>query len=67
MGKLPGRHLVVDFTNPRHARTVAWSGSAALDPATFTLGGTWGSYWYNNAIYETNITEGLNNFRLPAT
>jgi hypothetical protein len=23
----------------------------------------WSSYWYNNFIYETNITEGLNIFR----
>ncbi len=29
-----------------------------------TLGGAWSSYWYNNFIYETNINEGLNIFRL---
>jgi hypothetical protein len=28
------------------------------------VGGAWSSYWYNNFIYETNITEGLNVFRL---
>jgi hypothetical protein len=27
------------------------------------VGGAWSSYWYNNLIYETNITEGLNIFR----
>jgi len=27
------------------------------------IGGVWSSYWYNNFIYETNITEGLNVFR----
>lgn len=55
---------VVDFTNPRRARTVAWSDPPPLDPQNLTLGGAWGSYWYNDAIYETNITEGLNVFRL---
>jgi hypothetical protein len=27
------------------------------------LGGAWSSYWYNNFIYESSITEGLNLFR----
>jgi hypothetical protein len=39
-------------------------GPAAVDPSILTLGGAWGSYWYNGFIYETNITEGLNIFRL---
>ena len=47
--------------------TVAWSDPPAPgQPTTFTLGGAWGSYWYNNFIYETNITEGLNIFRLSS-
>jgi hypothetical protein len=28
------------------------------------LGGAWSSYWYNNFIYESNITKGLYVFRL---
>jgi hypothetical protein len=28
------------------------------------LGGAWSSYWYNNFIYESEITKGLNLFRL---
>jgi hypothetical protein len=27
------------------------------------LGGAWSSYWYNNFIYESEITKGLNVFR----
>ena len=57
---------VVDFTNPRHPRTVAWSDPAPYDPANLTIAGAWGSYWYNGRIYETNITEGLNIFRLDS-
>jgi hypothetical protein len=64
MGNYQAGTWVVDFTNPRHARTVAWSDPPPLDPATLTLAGAWGSYWYNGFIYETNITEGLNIFRL---
>jgi hypothetical protein len=64
MGNYQAGTWVVDFTNPRRARTVAWSDPPPLDPENLTLGGAWGSYWYNNFIYETNITEGLNIFRL---
>jgi hypothetical protein len=28
------------------------------------IGGAWSSYWYNGFIYESNITQGLNVFRL---
>jgi hypothetical protein len=64
MGNYQAGTWVVDFTNPVRARTVAWSDPPPLDPDNFTLGGAWGSYWYNGFIYETNITEGLNIFRL---
>jgi hypothetical protein len=64
MGNYQAGTWVVDFTNPAHARTVAWSDPPPIDPTAFTLGGAWGSYWYNGFIYETNITEGLNVFRL---
>jgi hypothetical protein len=62
---------VVDFTNPAKPRTVAWSDPPPIPCCTspflpLSLGGAWGSYWYNNFIYETNITEGLNVFRLSS-
>ena len=52
---------VVNFTDPANAVEIAYSDPAAIDP--IDLGGAWSSYWYNNFIYETNITEGLNIFR----
>ena len=61
----------VDFTNPARPQTVAWSDPPPIPCCTspflpLSLGGAWGSYWYNNFIYETNITEGLNVFRLSS-
>lgn len=58
---------VVDFTDLDLADSstpveIAWSDPPPIAPQT--LGGAWSSYWYNNFIYETNITEGLNIFRL---
>ena len=56
---------VVDFSNPRNATEFAWSDPPPIVPPD--LGGAWSSYWYNNFIYETNITEGLNIFRFSGS
>jgi hypothetical protein len=65
---------VVDFTDPANAEVVAWSDPPSLGPGPFCpsttppgcqLGGAWSSYYYNRGfIYESDITEGLNIFRL---
>ena len=52
---------VVDFTDPANPVELAYSDPPPLVP--FDIGGAWFSYWYNNFIYETHITEGLNVFR----
>ena len=53
---------VVDFTDPTNPEAIAWSDPPPVEPTD--LAGVWSSYWYNNFIYETNITEGLNIYRL---
>lgn len=53
---------VTDFTDPANPATVAWSDPPPIEPTD--LGGAWSSYWYNNRIYESSITEGLNIFRV---
>ena len=63
---------VVDFTNPASPQTVGWSDPPPIPCCTspflpLSLGGAWGSYWYNGFIYESNITEGLNVFRLSGS
>jgi hypothetical protein len=52
---------VADFTNPASPVTLGWSDPPPLVPTQ--LGGAWSSYWYNNFIYESEITKGLNVFR----
>ena len=57
---------VVDFTDPAAAKTVAWADPAPLDPDALTLGGAWGSYWYNGLVYESNMTKGLKAYKVWA-
>jgi hypothetical protein len=52
---------VTEFTDPANPVTLGWSDPPPLVPTQ--LGGAWSSYWYNNLIYESEITKGLNVFR----
>ena len=56
---------VVDFTDPANAVELAWSDPPPIVPTD--IGGAWSSYWYNDYIYETNITEGLNIFEFTGS
>ena len=53
---------VVDFTDPANAQEIAYADPAPLSPTR--LGGDWSSYWYNGAIYESDISRGLLTWRL---
>jgi hypothetical protein len=53
---------VTDFTDPANADAVAWSDPPPLVPTQ--LGGAWSSYQYNNFAYESEITKGVNVFRV---
>lgn len=61
----------VDFTDVNNPVEIAYSDPPPIPPPGgpfcgglgCEIGGVWSSYWYNNFIYETNITEGLNVFR----
>jgi hypothetical protein len=64
---------VTDFTDPANPVTVAWADPPSLGPGPFCsattppgcqLGGAWSSYWYNGFVFESDITRGLNLFRV---
>ena len=61
LGNYQAGTWVIDFTNPASPETLGWSDPPPLVPTQ--LGGAWSSYWYNNFIYESEITKGLNVFR----
>ncbi len=52
---------VTEFTNPEDPIVRGFSDPPPLVPTQD--GGAWSSYWYNRAIYESSITEGINIFR----
>jgi hypothetical protein len=53
---------VTDFSDPASPTTVAWSDPPPLVPTQ--LGGAWSSYWYDNFVFESEITKGMNVFRV---
>ena len=70
-GHYQGGTWVTDFTDPANPQTVGWSDPASLGPGSFCgpetscqIGGAWSSYWYNNFIYESDITAGLRVYSL---
>ena len=62
---------VTEFTDPADPAAVAWADPPALGQVTTPTGtvvneagGAWSSHWYNDFIYESEITKGLNVFRV---
>jgi hypothetical protein len=69
MGNYQAGTWVVDFTDPANAEAVAWADPPSLGPGSFCggvcqIGGAWSTYWYNNFVYESDITRGLNVYRV---
>ncbi len=61
MGNYTAGTSVLDFTDPMNPRELGW-----VDPLPVDLnkGGAWSSHWYNRILWESDIDEGLNVFRL---
>ncbi len=58
---------VMDFTDPAHPFEIAYFDRGPIDPKTLVLGGDWSAYWYNGAIYGSEIARGLDVFELAPT
>jgi hypothetical protein len=72
---VPGRDIMVqawyqggvsvfDFTDAAHAQEIAYFDRGPLDAKTLILGGFWSAYWYNGAIYGSEISRGVDIFKL---
>lgn len=58
---------VMDFTDPAHPQEIAYFDRGPIDPKMLVLGGDWSAYWYNGAIYGSEIARGLDVFELKPT
>ena len=58
---------VMDFTDPAHPFEIAYFDRGPIDSKMLVLGGDWSAYWYNGAIYGSEIARGLDVFELTPT
>jgi hypothetical protein len=58
---------VMDFTDVMHPFEIAYFDRGPIDPKMLVLGGDWSAYWYNGAIYGSEIARGLDVFELTPT
>ena len=67
---VPGRDIMVqawyqggisvfDFTDPAHPFEIAYFDRGPMSATQLALGGFWSAYWYNGAIYGSEIGRGL--------
>jgi len=58
---------VMDFTDAAHPTEIAYFDRGPIDANMMVLGGDWSAYWYNGAIYGSEIARGLDVFELTPT
>jgi hypothetical protein len=72
---VPGRDIMVqgwyqgglsvfDFTDASKPVEIAFFDRGPIDPKVLITGGYWSTYWYNGAIYGSEIARGIDVFRL---
>lgn len=72
---VPGRDLfaqawyqgglsVMDFTDSAAPKEIAYFDRGPIDKKQMVLGGYWSVYWYNGHIYGTEISRGIDVFKL---
>ena len=55
---------VWEFTDPANPKEIAWFDRGPLSDERLILGGSWSAYWYNGAIYSSDIQAGFDVLRL---
>ena len=55
---------VIDFTDAKNPKEIAFFDRGPIDNDQLITGGYWSAYWYNGRIYATEITRGLDVFAL---
>jgi hypothetical protein len=58
---------VVDFTDAEHPKEIGYYDRGPINAASLVLGGLWSSYYYNGAIYGSEIARGFDSWKLTPT
>jgi hypothetical protein len=58
-GWYQGGISVFDWTDPSHPIEIASFDRGPVDSTKLVMGGSWSAYWYNGAIYSSEIARGL--------
>jgi hypothetical protein len=66
-GWYQGGVSVFDFTDPAHAKEIAYFDRGPIDSTKLVIGGYWNAYYYNGYIYGSEIARGLDIFKLTPT
>ena len=75
---VPGRNImtqawyqggvsVVDFTDSSNPKEIAWYDRGPISSASLVLGGLWSAYYYNGAVYGSEIARGFDAYKLTPT
>ena len=63
-GWYQGGLSVVDFTDPRKPKEIAFFDRGPMNDTALVSGGYWSAYWYNGHIYGSEMARGLDIFTL---
>ena len=75
---VPGRNIMVqawyqagvsmvDFTDPAHPVEIGYWDRGPISATSLVLGGLWSSYWYNGAVFGSEIARGFDSWQLTPT
>ena len=53
---------IIDWTNPRKIRELAYFDRGPIDETRLVLGGSWSAYFYNGLIFSSEIQRGFDTF-----
>ena len=58
---------VIDFTDSSHPKEIAYYDRGPISGTSLVLGGLWSTYYYNGAIYGSEIARGFDSWKLTPT
>ena len=75
---VPGRNIMVqawyqagvsmvDFTDPANPVEIGYWDRGPISGTSLVLGGLWSSYWYNGAVFGSEIARGFDSWKLTPT